>query len=182
VTDFAILGFLMRGPMSGYDIKRCMAMSTAHFYQASFGSIYPALERMEAEGLARSARSGESGRLRKAYEISPEGRAAFMEWLASPLDLSKGPSALLIRVFFLGSLPRDAARRSVGVFREAAGKRGDWVKSATEGLPVEPDFFQAATRDFGVAYYAFVESWLDGLGERMAAARPAARKKRKEAP
>ncbi len=57
MTDFTILGFHMYGPKSGYDIKRFMGMSTAHFYQAStqrFGLEYYAfleswLERLEKE-------------------------------------------------------------------------------------------------------------------------------------
>lgn len=160
MTDSPILGFLMYGPMSGYDIKRRMALSTAHFYQASFGSIYPALARFEREGLAESSRSEGSGRLRKKYQISPKGRSAFLEWLSSPLDIAKGPSALLIRLFFLGCLPRAKAQKAIAAFREAASARQSRVEALAEGLPQRPDFFQSSTQRFGAEYYAFVASWL----------------------
>jgi DNA-binding PadR family transcriptional regulator len=163
LTDFTILGFLMYGPKSGYDIKRFMGMSTSHFYQASFGSIYPSLERMEKEGYVAATREDDSGRLRKPYEILPEGRAAFLEWLASPLDISRGPSLLLARLFFLGCLPRGRARKIIDGFMEGASKRREWLEGATAGLPVKPDFFQASTQRFGLEYYAFLESWLERL-------------------
>lgn len=165
MTDFIILGFLVYGPKSGYDIKRCMAISTSHFYQASFGSIYPALERMRKEGLVKATREDGSGRLRRVYEILPEGKAAFLEWLSSPLDIAKGPSFLLARLFFLGCLSRGKSRKVVEGFRESAGKRKAWVGGATEGLPVKPDFYQASTQRFGLEYYAFLESWLDRLAK-----------------
>jgi DNA-binding PadR family transcriptional regulator len=165
VIDYTILGFLMYGPKSGYDIKRCMAVSTAHFYPASFGSIYPSLERMERDKLVRAKREDESGRLRRVYEILPSGRAAFLEWLASPLDIAKGPSLLLARIFFLGCLSPPEARQVVEDFKEAAARRKAWVAKATEDLPQKPDFFQASTQRFGLEYYAFLESWLRKLSK-----------------
>jgi DNA-binding PadR family transcriptional regulator len=162
MTDPVILGFLMRGPKSGYDIKRLMALSTAHFYQASFGSIYPSLERMEKELLIESERSEESGRLRKVYTILPAGKAAFREWLASPLDIAKGPSFLLARLFFMGSLSPAEAKKSLGLFAESAKKRRQWLEGVLDALPATetPDFFQASTQAFGLEYYAFLEDWL----------------------
>ena len=167
MTDFTILGFLMYGPKSGYDIRRFMGMSTAHFHQASFGSIYPSLERMEKEGYVAATREDGSGRLRKPYEILPEGRAAFLEWLASPLDISVGPSPLLARLFFLGCLPRGRARKTIEGFRRGASERREWLEGAIDGLPVKPDFFQASTQRFGLEYYAFLESWLERLEKEL---------------
>ncbi len=171
MTDFTILGFLAYGPKSGYDIKRLMAMSTAHFYQASYGSIYPALGRMEKEGLVAAGRADGSRRLRRVYEILPAGRAALAQWLGSPLDIAKGPAFLLARLFFLGCLAPGEASEAIQGFKDAAGKRRAWLEGATEGLPQQPDFFQASTQRFGLEYYAFLESWLDRLGKDAAGRR-----------
>jgi DNA-binding PadR family transcriptional regulator len=167
MTDFAILGFLMYGPKSGYDIKKLMSMSTAQFYEASYGSIYPSLERMSKSGLVEAERSEGSGRLRWVYTIKGPGRKAFLEWLASPLDIARGPSQLLIRIFFMGCLDRESAKRSLKLFAKTAQERKKWLETATEGLPVEPDFFQAATQSFGLSYYAFLESWLKAFCEKV---------------
>jgi DNA-binding PadR family transcriptional regulator len=169
MTDFAILGFLMYGPKSGYDIKRYMSMSTAQFYEASYGSIYPSLERMAEAGLIEAERSEGSGRLRRIYSIKAAGKKAFLEWLASPLDVAKGPSRLLLRLFFMGCLERGEAKKILARFARTAAERKEWLVTATDDLPEEPDFFQASTQRFGLAYYAFLQTWLESLGAEVAA-------------
>jgi PadR family transcriptional regulator, regulatory protein AphA len=185
-ADFVILGFLSKAPMSGYDVRRRMAASTAHFYKTSFGSIYPSLAKMEAEGLVSSERADSSGRARVAYRILAAGRKAFREWLASPLDISAGPSALLARIFFLGSVGEAEARSALDRIARSAAERRAWLEGALEraseelaGEGCEPDAFQAATRSFGLEYYAFVEDWVGRLGREAArAAKPAAARAR----
>lgn len=174
-ADFVILGFLDRAPMSGYDISRRMAATTAHFYRTSFGSIYPSLARMEAEGFIASERDDSAARARKVYRILAPGRKAFKRWLASPLDIAAGPSLLLARIFFLGSIDPDEARSVLASFEKSAAERRAWLEGALEGAVRElgsdcgpPDFFQASTRGFGLEYYAFVEGWLGRLGAEAA--------------
>jgi Predicted transcriptional regulators len=182
VTDYAILGFLMSGPKSGYDIRRCMSVSTAHFYKASFGSIYPALGRMASEALIEARPSEVRDRRRLPYAILPAGEKVFLAWLGSPLDIASGPSALLIRVFFLGCLSPLQASETIAAYAEAAGERRKWLSGALENLPAEPDFYQSSTQAFGLEYYAFLESWLERLASTVAegAAKPPVREKDKE--
>jgi DNA-binding PadR family transcriptional regulator len=170
-ADFVILGFLSRAPMSGYDVKRRMAATTAHFYRTSFGSIYPSLARMESERLIASERADSAGRARKVYRILGAGRKAFREWLASPLDIAAGPSLLLARIFFLGSIDAKEARSVLAGFAKSASERRSWLEGALDGAARElgdscaaPDFFQAATQRFGLEYYDFLEKWLRSLG------------------
>ena len=46
-----LLGFLMRQSMTGYDLKKAFSMSFSFFSGLSYGSIYPALKKMERQGL-----------------------------------------------------------------------------------------------------------------------------------
>ena len=46
-----ILGILMKRSLSGYDIKHMFETIFSYFYNASFGTIYPTLSKMEKEGL-----------------------------------------------------------------------------------------------------------------------------------
>ena len=46
-----ILGFLMHGSMTGYELKKFFTLSFSFFSGLSYGSIYPALKGMEKEGL-----------------------------------------------------------------------------------------------------------------------------------
>src|SRR5215211_3682643 len=45
-----------------------------HGYRISPGTLYPALHRMEREGLLRSTRELHEGRNRRVYRITPAGR------------------------------------------------------------------------------------------------------------
>jgi hypothetical protein len=55
------LSILYEGEATGYDIRRlCMEGEFAYFVEASFGSIYPALAKLEDEGLVTSRTSGKT--------------------------------------------------------------------------------------------------------------------------
>ncbi|MCM3338595.1 PadR family transcriptional regulator [Paenibacillus sp. MER TA 81-3] len=46
-----VLGLLMQGPKSGYDIKQEYEIELSHFFDASYGSVYPALKQLEKSGM-----------------------------------------------------------------------------------------------------------------------------------
>ena len=54
-----VLGMLWHGPLSGYDIKRAVERSTASFWRASYGQLYPELKRLADDdcSLRRTARA-----------------------------------------------------------------------------------------------------------------------------
>lgn len=81
MLDFAILGILTDGPLHGYELKRRLADSEHGFWTVSFGSLYPALRRLEKREFIAVA-SG-SGR-RKVYQLTPDGKAYFQEVLEDP--------------------------------------------------------------------------------------------------
>ena len=70
--DLAILGLLRRRPRHGYELKaRLLELG---FARVSFGSLYPALRRLEKRGYIEAMR--QSGR-RKAYRLTETGEAEF---------------------------------------------------------------------------------------------------------
>lgn len=103
------LSVLYEGEATGYDIRRmCTEGECAYFVEASFGSIYPALAKLEAEGLVTSRTVPQAGKpARKVYSITDAGREAFAEELAAPLgdDVFRSPFLLLAR--FVSILPQD---------------------------------------------------------------------------
>ena len=81
-TPFAILGLLSWQPMSGYDIKKLVDMGLQHFWNESYGQLYPTLDKLVANGLAtRSEETSSGGRRRRVYSITAAGRRAFIDWL-----------------------------------------------------------------------------------------------------
>ena len=45
-SRYAVLGMLSIRPMSGYDIKQAIGESVVHFWDESYGRIYPSLQRL----------------------------------------------------------------------------------------------------------------------------------------
>ena len=56
------LGVLSLGDASGYEIKKRLESTFNHFYDASFGSIYPALNQLQKEGLVRCEPEAQTNR------------------------------------------------------------------------------------------------------------------------
>lgn len=73
------LGMVAHGDWTGYDIKRAFESgSFSHFFEASYGSIYPALAALEADGLVTSRTETQDGRPnRKVYSITDAGHIEF---------------------------------------------------------------------------------------------------------
>ena len=81
-----ILGFLMQQSMTGYDLKKAFSMSFSFFSGLSYGSIYPALKKMEKLGLISMKVEIQDGAPnRKIYTITEAGRKSFLESLQTPL-------------------------------------------------------------------------------------------------
>jgi len=74
------LGILQFGDATGYEIRKTTQEGRfSHFIEASYGSIYPALVRLENDGLVTSRMERQSGRPdRKVYSINEAGRARFI--------------------------------------------------------------------------------------------------------
>ncbi|MCV6548693.1 MAG: PadR family transcriptional regulator [Cohaesibacter sp.] len=80
------LAILFRGDTTGYDIRKASSEGDySYFTEASFGSIYPALNRLESDGLVTCRLEPQDGKpARKVYSITDAGRQAFLEELCQP--------------------------------------------------------------------------------------------------
>ncbi|HWB35376.1 MAG TPA: PadR family transcriptional regulator, partial [Rugosimonospora sp.] len=65
-----LLKLLAEGPKHGYELIRLLENRFLGLYAPSAGTIYPRLQRMEAEGLVTHTAAGG----RKTYEITQAGR------------------------------------------------------------------------------------------------------------
>jgi len=86
----AALALLAEQPMNGYQIIQEIGERSGGVWRPSPGSIYPALQQLEDEGLIR-AEAGDSGR--RAYQLTDEGRAyvaAHTAELTAPWDVVAG--------------------------------------------------------------------------------------------
>lgn len=100
------LGVLSLGNASGYEIKKRLEESFRHFYDASFGSIYPALNRLQDEGLVDCTHEAQSKRPdKKVYSLTTDGRLTLVRELEEQPNADRIRSEFLVAMMFADLLP-----------------------------------------------------------------------------
>ncbi|WP_170286093.1 PadR family transcriptional regulator [Nocardioides rubriscoriae] len=97
-----VLGLLMDGPATGWDLARVADRSIAHFWPVTRAHIYAELPKLAARGLATATEVPQVGAPdRRVYEVTEAGREAFARWLAE-VDLTeeRGRQPLQLQLFF----------------------------------------------------------------------------------
>jgi transcriptional regulator len=73
--DMLVLRTLLFGPLHGYGIAKAIHANSDEALQIEFGSLYPALKRLEVKGwIASKWEISESNRKAKFYRLSAAGR------------------------------------------------------------------------------------------------------------
>jgi PadR family transcriptional regulator, regulatory protein AphA len=112
------LSILHEGDATGYEIRRlCVEGECSYFIEASFGSIYPALAKLEDEGLVSSLVEQQDGKpAKKIYSITEAGRDAFTSALSEPLgeDVFRSPFLLFAR--FAHILPAELVETRINEY------------------------------------------------------------------
>jgi len=101
------LGVLHLGDATGYEIRKMFEQGLfSHCLEASYGSIYPALNRLAEEGLVVCRDERQNGRPdKKVYSLNQKGHAAFQEALLRDLAEDKYRSEFLFVSAFADLLP-----------------------------------------------------------------------------
>lgn len=100
-TRYAILGMLLDGPCSGYEIKSLMGRSTAYFWRESDSTIYPMLKLLAKEGKALSKIVYVGKKKKEVFSITELGRAEFKTWFENPTGSEIPRNEFLLKLFFV---------------------------------------------------------------------------------
>jgi DNA-binding PadR family transcriptional regulator len=100
-VSYVVLGLVARdGPSTPYALKTAVGRGVAHFWPFPHSQIYAETERLAGLGLLVEERE-HTGRRRRSYRITAEGRAALADWLAEPAEeLPQFRSLGLLKLFF----------------------------------------------------------------------------------
>ncbi|WP_421780993.1 PadR family transcriptional regulator [Kiloniella litopenaei] len=101
------LAVLYQGQASGYEIKKAFQEGAfSHFQDASFGSIYPALGRLSAEGLVECTQMAQEKRPdKKVYKLTQQGQDALITSLLAPPAPDKFTSDFFFVLYFADLMP-----------------------------------------------------------------------------
>ena len=109
-SQFALLGLLSLGAMSGYDLKQLSSWSVGHFWREGYGQIYPTLRKMAAKGLVSKETETNPGRPdRHVYALTASGRKELNAWLRKPPAAEVPRNEFLLKLFFGGLISASAS-------------------------------------------------------------------------
>jgi len=154
------LGMLTQGEASGYEIRKAFEDGPFHhFFDVGYGSIYPALGRLDEAGLVSCRAEAQDKRPdKKVYSITPEGQRAFVEALMEPPAPDKLRSEFLFLLFFADLLPAHHVEHVVeGRLAEIRGALDRMESCAGEDMGPSHDFVHG----YGLAIYHAVATYLE---------------------
>lgn len=99
---YALLALLSVEPMTGYDLAKRFESSVAFVWHAPDSQIYPELRKMAKDGLLQAEEVAWGPRGKKTqYRITPEGRAAFRDWMNTPLEYTRERDPVHLKAAYL---------------------------------------------------------------------------------
>ncbi|MFT6657910.1 helix-turn-helix transcriptional regulator [Maritalea sp.] len=109
------LAILTQGETTGYEIrKRSTEGDFSYFLEASFGSIYPALSKLEEDKLVTSRVQPQAGKpAKRVYSITPLGRETFINSLFEDLNHDVFRSEFLLFLRFAEELPCELVEKRI---------------------------------------------------------------------
>lgn len=170
--EYAILGFLNYGPLSGYDLKKVFDNTVQHFWTADQSQIYRTLSRLTERGWAEIEVIEQTERPdRKVYHITQIGRDELLLWLAGPTPESVSRSAALIQVFFFGQMEDEVIQKKFEVYahtmRGVLNRYEELKGELTSSLPAtcsrREQFFWLSTLDLGIRTTRSNLDWAESI-------------------
>jgi len=161
---YALLGLLQPRPSSGYDLRKIFSSTSMKTYSDSPGAIYPALRRLEREGMIRGTIEDGSGlRRRQVFRVTPKGLAELKRWITLPItrdDLTSGLKTIMLRFAF--SEKAVGASASIEILKSMEAALGPHLQDLGEKLekmrPVMPTSGRLAL-ECGIRSYESLLQW-----------------------
>jgi DNA-binding PadR family transcriptional regulator len=157
MVEMMLLGFLMDGSKTGYEVKKYMEKSTHYFFNTGFSSIYPKYKKLEKEGRVRVSQEIKNGKLNKVYTLTDEGKKTFQAWLAVKPEIGRIRDEALLKVFFFDHLEEEKIEEQLQAYTEELRAHVSALKAIRERLSShEIDPWKMTTLEFGIRYYEFL--------------------------
>jgi DNA-binding PadR family transcriptional regulator len=169
VLELAILGALKERPMHGYELKKRLAFLLGHFWKISFGSLYPALKRLESRNAIEKAYTvKEKTRNRYVYRITGAGEELFGRLLSDvhrSSEITDGEKFNL-RLAFFQYLEPEKRLRLLEKRRNYLEERLGEMKRLGKGREKEPDSYRQGLFRHRQEMIKSDLEWINGLIEQ----------------
>jgi DNA-binding PadR family transcriptional regulator len=156
----AALGLLAQQPGSGYDLLKNFEKSMGNVWQATQSQLYGELNKLADTGLIEVTEIGARGR--KEYRITQAGRTELQRWVTNPEPDPPYRDASLLRVFLLGEVSPEQARRHMVTVAEQADAEVERLEALRESIDWTDGnslFFGGAALEYGLRAKAMEADW-----------------------
>lgn len=133
MLELAILGLLHESPMHGYELRKRLTGLLGPFRAFSYGSLYPALKRMQANHLIAEENGMEGPVLRrgrKVYRLTPLGQTRFTELVADTGPANYSDDGFGVHLAFFSRTPAEARMRILEGRRRQVEERREGLRDA----------------------------------------------------
>ena len=168
ILEFALLGFLNKGPGTGYELQKKIGQSINHFWTSTQSQIYRTLRKMEKDNLIESKIHFQDDRPnKKIYSITEKGKKGLFDWLSSPIDIPNHRNPFLVQLFFSGEIGRKSIISNLLRYKSEMEHRLQFLKSpeATQltksGSSNTELFIYQALVDNGICLLQSEIDWID---------------------
>ena len=175
-TSYVVLGLVANlGEPTSYDLKRTVANSIGYFWTFPHSQLYAEPARLVEGGLL-TEEAETTGRRRRRYRITDEGRTALAAWLREPIeDTTEVRDLGLLKLFFSGRTDRATVVGLAEPQRNAHQQRSTEYERLRTRIAGHADPFQLATLEMGMRFErTAADFWADVMGEVLAAEASAA--------
>jgi DNA-binding PadR family transcriptional regulator len=175
VLELAILGLLMESPMHGYELRKQLTTKLGAFRAAiSYGSLYPTLRRLQADGcitetVPDAVRPGAeipvmtSRRGRVVYAITAEGKERFAEMLAQAGPETFDDPAFGVHFAFFSRTDRQIRLRILEGRRRRVEERREGLREVLARAAERLDAYTLELQRHGLEAAEREVRWLDEL-------------------
>jgi PadR family transcriptional regulator, regulatory protein AphA len=161
---YALLGLLHQNPASGYDLRKIFSSTSMKTYSDSPGAIYPALSRLQKQGLIRgTVEEGLGLRRRQVFRVTPKGLAELKRWITLPItrdDLVSELKTVMLR--FAYSEKTVGASASLEILKSIEAALGPHLQDLREKLEKMRPFAPTSGRlalECGIRSYECLLQW-----------------------
>ena len=177
MLELAILGLLLESPMHGYELRKRLTGLLGAFRAFSYGSLYPALRRMQADGLIAedAAPAGTTvRRARRVYQMTETGRQRFTELVADTGPQNYTDDGFGVHLAFFNRTPAEARMRILEGRRRQVEERREGLRDAVARAGSSVDRYTRQLHQLGLESSEREVKWLNELiaAERAAPAPP----------
>jgi len=170
VLSMAILGLLHESPMHGYELRKRLNLLLGSFRAFSYGSLYPCLKSLVAQGWIAGADAPASTvpaltakRAKIVYELTADGKEHFQSILATAGPAAWEDENFDVRFAFFAQTDAETRLRILEGRRIRLTERLETVRQSVARARERVDEYTLELQQHGLEQVEHEVRWLDNL-------------------